>query len=166
MNAIAVVDENWSIGREGGLLVHLPGDLKCFKEKTYGKTILIGRKTLESFPGKKPLAGRRNIVLTRQENYAAEGCEICRCKEQAEELLKGQTEDVFIAGGESVYRAFLADCDAVFLTKIYASFPADRFFPNLDESGEFFIAWKSAVQEEKGIRYQFFQYVRKQEDGR
>ena len=71
MNAIVVVDENWKIGRDGGLLVHLSGELKYFKERTYGKTIVIGRKTLESFPGKKPLPGRKNIVLTKQKDYSA-----------------------------------------------------------------------------------------------
>ena len=63
MNAIVVVDENWKIGRDGGLLVHLSGDLKYFKERTYGKSIVIGRKTLESFPGKKPLPGGETLYL-------------------------------------------------------------------------------------------------------
>lgn len=160
MNAIVVVDKNWKIGRDGGLLVHLPGDLKYFKERTYGKTIVIGRKTLESFPGKKPLPGRKNIVLTKQADYSAEGCSICHSKEDVMELLGEDTDGVFIAGGESIYREFLADCDTVFLTRIYAEFPADRCFPNLDESGEFSITWESGIQEEKGISYQFFQYVR------
>ncbi len=161
MNAIVVVDENWNIGREGGLLVHLPGDLKYFKKRTYGKTVVIGRKTLESFPGKKPLPGRRNIVLTRQADYRADGCDICRSREAVMELLGEQTGDVFIAGGESVYRAFLDDCDTIFLTKIYAAFDADRSFPDLDQDGAFSIVWESDVQEENGISYQFFEYVRK-----
>ena len=160
MNAILVVEENWKIGRDGGLLVHLSGELKYFKERTYGKTIVIGRKTLESFPGKKPLPGRKNIVLTKQKDYSAEGCSICHSKKDVLELLGEAGEEVFVAGGESIYREFLADCDTVFLTKIYAAFPADRSFPNLDEGGEFSIVWESEVQEEKGIRYQFFQYVR------
>lgn len=161
MKAIVVADENWNIGREGGLLVHLPGDLKYFKERTYGKTIVIGRKTLESFPGKKPLPGRRNIVLTRKEDYKAPGCEICHSREEVLDLLGAEADEAFIAGGETIYRAFFEDCDTFFVTRIYAGFPADRAFPNLDGRRDLEIVWKSDMQEEKGIRYQFLKYVRK-----
>lgn len=161
MNAIVVVDENWNIGKDGGLLVHLSGDLKYFKERTYGKTIVIGRKTLESFPGKKPLPGRRNIVLTKNENYQARECEICHSKEEAMRLLRADTGETFISGGEAIYRAFFEDCDTFFVTKIYAGFPADRSFPNLDARKDFEIVWKSDMQQEKGIQYQFLEYVRK-----
>ena len=76
MKAIVAVDRNWGIGRDGGLLVHLPGDLKYFKEKTLGKTVVMGRETLESLPGGKPLPGRDNIVLTLNSFYEA-GCPLC-----------------------------------------------------------------------------------------
>ena len=76
MNAIVVVDQNWGIGREGNLLVHLPGDLKYYKEKTIGNHIIVGRKTLESFPGGKPLSGREDMVRTRGPGYAKGGCAI------------------------------------------------------------------------------------------
>ncbi len=161
MNCIVVVDENWNIGKDGGLLVHLPGDLKYFKEKTYGKTVVIGRKTLESFPGAKPLPGRRNVVLSRQPGYLPKGCDVCSSKEDLLNLLGKDTQDVFICGGEAVYRQFMDQCDRFFITKIYSSFPADRSFPNLDQQQEFEIVWKSGMQEEKGINYQFFEYKRK-----
>lgn len=161
MNTIVVVDENWNIGRDGGLLVHLPGDLKYFKERTYGKTVVIGRKTLESFPGGKPLPGRRNIVLTKQRDYKPEGCTVCRSKEELQQLLGGDREDVFISGGEMVYRQFLEDCSTFYVTKIYDTYPADRTFPNLDERNDLEITWQSEMQEEKGIKYRFFIYERK-----
>lgn len=159
MKAIVVVDENWNIGRDGGLLVHLPGDLKYFKEKTYGKTVVVGRKTLESFPGAKPLPGRTNIVLTRNADYKPDGCIVYHSKE---ELLKALAdEEVYIAGGETIYRQFLEECETFYVTKIYDSFPADSSFPNLDRIGDMEIVWKSEMQEEKGIKYQFFKYMRK-----
>ena len=161
MKAIVVVDENWNIGRDGGLLVHLSGDLKYFKERTIGKTIVIGRKTLESFPGGKPLPGRPNLVLTRNPEYRPEGVQLFNSKEQLMEHLGGDTENVFICGGENIYRQFIEDCDTFYVTKIYAAYPADRSFPNLDERGDMEVTWSSDVQEEKGIRYQFFEYTRK-----
>lgn len=158
MNAIVVVDENWNIGRDGGLLVHLPGDLKYFKERTYGKTVVVGRKTLESFPGAKPLPGRKNVVLSRNQDYRPKDCTVYHSKDELVKALEG--EEVFISGGEQIYRQFMEDCQRFYVTKIYDSFPADRSFPNLDEMGELAITWKSDIQEEKGIRYQFFEYTR------
>ena len=161
MKAIVVVDENWNIGRDGGLLVHLSGDLKYFKQRTIGKTIVIGRKTLESFPGAKPLPGRPNLVLTRNPEYCPEGVQIFNSKEQLMEHLGPDTEDVFICGGENIYRQFLEECDTFYVTKIYDSFPADRSFPDLDKRDDMEVTWQSEEQEEKGIRYQFFEYKRK-----
>lgn len=161
MNIIVVVDENWSIGRDGALLVHLPGDLKYFKEKTLGKTVVVGRKTLESFPSAKPLPGRRNIVLTRQAGYQPEGCEVCTSKEELMTLLGSDTQDVFISGGQEIYKQFLQECDRYFVTKLYAGFEADRSFPELDSREDVEVVWKSGMQEEKGVKYQFFEYRRK-----
>jgi len=161
MKAIVVVDENWSIGREGGLLVHLSGDLKYFKQRTMGKTMVLGRKTLESFPGGKPLPGRPNLVLTRNPEYRPEGVQIFNSKEELMEYLGPDTDDVFVCGGENIYRQFLDDCDQFYVTKIYDSFPADRSFPDLDKMDDLEVTWESDVQEEKGIRYQFFEYTRK-----
>lgn len=161
MKAIVAVDENWNIGKDGGLLVHLPGDLKYYKAKTIGKTIVIGRKTLESFPGAKPLPGRANLVLTRNVEYNPEGCHVFHSREQLMEYLGNDTDDVYISGGENVYRQFLEDCDRFYVTKIFQGFPADRSFPNLDERDDMEITWTSEVQEEKNIKYQFLEYTRK-----
>ena len=161
MKAIVVVDENWSIGKDGGLLVHLSGDLKYFKQRTIGKTIVIGRKTLESFPGGKPLPGRPNLVLTRNLEYQPEGVQVFNSKEQLMDHIGTDTDDIFICGGANVYEQFLEDCETFYVTKIYDSFPADRSFPNLDKRDDMVVTWQSEEQEEKGIRYQFFEYTKK-----
>lgn len=160
MNAIVVVDQNWGIGREGNLLVHLPGDLKYYKEKTTGNVIVYGRKTLSTYPGGKPLPNRTNIVLTRSQDYSNEGCIICHSREEVLEAVKDyDPETVFISGGAETYNLFFDDVDTFYVTKIYEAYEADRFFPNLDELG-FEVVWESEMQEHKGIKYQFLKYVR------
>ena len=101
--AVVAVDRNWAIGKGNALLCHLPGDLKYFKELTIGKKILVGRKTLDSFPGGRPLPGRENIVVTRDPSFEREGCTVCRSLEEALHL----AGDVIVCGGESIYKAML-----------------------------------------------------------
>lgn len=161
MKLILAADENWAIGYKGGLLCHLPGDLKYFKERTEGKTVIMGRPTLESLPGAKPLPKRENIVLTGNTDYTAEGAAIAHSEKELDEILTGKnTDDVFIIGGGKVYREFLNRCDTCYVTKIFDKFLADTWFVNLDEMKDFSIVWQSEVQEEKGIRYQFLEYRR------
>ncbi len=161
MNAIVAVDRNWGIGKDNDLLIHLPGDLKYYKEKTIGNIIIVGQRTLESFPGSKPLPGRTNIVLSDDPAFAPEGCVICRTKEEVlEAAAQYEPDRVFICGGASIYRLFLEDCDAFYVTKIDEAFDADTFFPNLDELG-YEVDWFSEDQEEKGIRYRFERYVKR-----
>ncbi len=162
MKLILAADQNWAIGKDGGLLCHLPGDLKFFKEKTTGKTVVMGRPTLESLPGGKPLQKRENIVLTTREDYVKEGVTIAHSEEELDSLLAGKSsDDIMIIGGGKVYREFLKKCDTCFITKIYASFDgADTYFVNLDQMPEFKVVWESDVQEENDIRYQFFEYRR------
>lgn len=160
MKAIVVVDQNWGIGKDGGLLTHLPGDLKYYKEKTIGNVIVIGRKTLESFPSGKPLPGRTSIVITRNNEYDAPGCIVCHSKEEALAKLQEYDDDkIFISGGAEIYSQFMDDCDEFYVTKMDAAFEADRYFPDLDELG-FKVTWESPVQEEKGITYRFLRYSR------
>jgi len=161
MKAIVVVDKNWGIGRNKKLLVHLPGDLKYFKEHTFGKVIVMGRETLESLPGGRPLPNRNNIVLTRNKDYVAD-CSICHSKEELFEMVKDEnTEEVFIIGGEKVYNQFLPYCDTCYVTKIDKAFDADKFFHNLDEDENFSVVNESEVIEENGTRYKFVEYRRK-----
>ena len=160
MNAIAVVDRNWGLGRDGKLLVHLPGDLKYFKEKTLGKTIIIGRGTYESMAGKL-LSGRDTIIMTRNENFKAP-CAVAHSLEEALRYLKNiPGENQFAAGGETVYNMFFPYCDTFFITKMDAVFAADRHFPNLDSTPSgFTVKSLSGVMEENGVEYQFFEYKR------
>lgn len=162
MKLILAADENWAIGKGGDLLCHLSGDLKYFKERTIGKTVVMGRKTLESLPGAKPLPKRQNIVLTSNEDYKVEGAEIVHSEQELENLIKTlDADDVMIIGGGKVYRDFLAKCDTCYITKIYKKFDADTYFVNLDEDPDFEVVWKSDMQTENDINYQFFEYRRK-----
>lgn len=161
MKAIVAVDKNWAIGKDNDLLAHLPGDLKFFKDKTLGKTIVMGRQTLESFPGGKPLPGRTNIVLTSNQDYPA-SCEICCSEDEVFKCVSKQDEeDVFIVGGEQVYRRFLGRCNLVYVTKIDKAFPADRHFPNLDENPEWELVSESEPKTENGLTYRFCKYKRR-----
>lgn len=162
MKLILAADRNWAIGYEGGLLCHISGDLKYFKERTKGKTVVMGRPTLESLPGGRPLPNRDNIVLTTRRDYTPEGVFVAHSEEELDSLLaKYDPEDVFCIGGGKVYRDFLGKCDTCYITKIDGEFPADTWFVNLDEMAEFEVVWKSEPREENGIRYQFFEYRRK-----
>ncbi|MBQ8151278.1 MAG: dihydrofolate reductase [Firmicutes bacterium] len=160
MNAIVVVDRNWAIGKDGNLLVHLPGDLKYYKEKTIGNVIVYGRKTLSTYPGGKPLPGRTNIVLTRNAGYENEDCIICHSRDEVLERVKAfDDEKVFISGGAEIYQLFFDDVDTFYVTKIDEEYEADRHFPDLDKLG-FKVVWESEEQEHKGTKYRFLKYVR------
>ena len=161
MRIILAADDKWGIGKDGDLLCHLPGDLKYFKEMTMGKTLVMGRVTLESLPGGKGLPGRRNIVLTKDENYVAENAETVSSEEELWSALTGTPpEDVMVIGGEQIYRMLLPFCDVCYVTRIKGDFGADRCFPNLDEDSEFIAHALSDEMEENGVKYQFFEYRR------
>lgn len=162
MNLITAVDEKWGIGKDGGLLANLPGDMKYFREKTTGKIVVMGRSTLESLPGKKPLPKRINVVLTRQEDYKAEGAIIVHDMEELMyEVNKYVPDEVMIMGGASVYNELMEQCDTLYITKIYHDFDADKHIRNVDEMKQFKVVWKSEMMEENGYKYQFFEYKRK-----
>lgn len=158
MKLIVAADRNWAIGKDNDLLCHLPGDLKYFKEKTMGKTVVMGRKTLESLPGGKPLPKRTNIVLTRDVNFQKEGCVIVN---GIDELLeKYGDDDLMIMGGAEVYTKLLPYCDTCYITEIDKEFEADKFIPNLKEHPDYEKVWESEEQVENGISYRFTEYKR------
>ena len=161
MNAIVVVDKNWAIGHENDLLFSLPGDMKRFRTLTSGGTVIMGRKTLDSFPEGKPLPNRRNIVITRNEEFQREGCEVVTSPEAALELAAGTPdEQLWIIGGGSVYTTFLSRCKRVYLTKVdAAAAETDTYFPNLDKLPVWEVESTSEVFEENGLSYQFIDYV-------
>ena len=159
MNAIVVVDQNWAIGHEGGLLFSLPTDMKRFRSLTMGGTVILGRKTLDSFPGGKPLPKRRNIVITRNTDLAVEGAEVAPSPEEAL-ALAGNDEHVWVIGGGSVYTALLSRCKRVYLTKVdQAAENADTFFPNLDKLPGWEVEATGERVEENGVTYRFIDYV-------
>lgn len=160
MKAIVAVDKNWGIGNCGKLLCHLPGDLQYFKEKTKGKVVLMGRKTFESLPNKKPLPDRINTVLSLNPEFQAP-CLVCHTNRALERALANyDRDDVFVIGGETIYRKLLPFCDTVFVTKIDSVFEADSYFPNLDEDPEYELIWTSKTRHEGGIAYKFTEYRR------
>ena len=161
MNAIVVVDKNWAIGRNNDLLFSLPTDMKRFRSLTLYGTVILGRKTLDSFPGGRPLPKRRNIVITHHVDFDREGCEIADSPETALELAAGTEDDkLWIIGGGSVYTALLRQCKRVYLTKVDAAAEgADTFFPNLDKLPGWEIENTSDTVEENGVTYRFIDYV-------
>ena len=161
MNAIVVVDANWAIGCEGDLLFSLPTDMRRFRSLTLGSTVILGRKTLESFPGGKPLPKRRNIVISRNESLVVEGAEVVATPEAALALIEDTpTDQVWVIGGGSVYAALLARCKRVCLTKTENAAPAaDTFFPNLDKLPGWEVETVSEPITENGVTYCFIDYV-------
>lgn len=159
MNLIVAVDEKWGIGRDGELLANIPGDLKYFKEKTIGKIVVMGRKTLESMPNKRGLAKRKNYVLSRNSGFFAERCETVHTEEELYDKLKEtDPDDIFIIGGDSIYRKFYKKCSKCYVTKMYADLKADRFMVNLDEDPDFTLVKESEMHAENGIKYKFLIY--------
>lgn len=159
MNAIVAVDANWAIGCQGDLLFSLPTDMRRFRSLTMGGTVILGRKTLDSFPGGKPLPKRRNIVITRNPDLTVEGAEIASGPEEALALAQGD-ENIWVIGGGSVYTALLSRCKRVYLTKVdQAAENADTFFPNLDKLPNWKVEKRSEPVEENGLTYRFIDYV-------
>ena len=159
MNLIAAVDKNWAIGKDNKLLVQIPMDMKFFRETTTGKVVVMGRKTLESFPNGLPLKNRTNIVLTRNENYDGKGAIVVHSMEELrEELKKYKSEDIYVIGGEQIYKALVDDCDVAHITKINFAYDADAYFPNLDEKPEWKITADSEEQTYFDLEFFFYKY--------
>ena len=160
MKLIVAVDNNWGIGRKNALLVHIPNDMKFFRNETMGKVIIMGRKTLESFPQGQPLAGRTNIVLTSDQNYTVKGAIVVHSVEEAIEESKKHGNEVYCIGGASVYEQFLPYCNTAYVTRIDHAYEADAYFPNLDEDAEWKLAEESEEQTYFDITYTFARYER------
>jgi len=157
LSLIVAVAENGAIGKNNDLLWHISADLKHFKALTTGHCIIMGRKTYESFP-KRPLPNRRNIVITNNMNYREEGCEVVHSVEEAIALCKDD-EQSFVIGGATVYRQFLPFVAKIYLTKVFATFDADTFFPpiNPEEFREVSVS-EVFTDEKSGLRYQYLEY--------
>ncbi len=155
MKMIAAVSADWGIGRDNSLLFSLPTDMKFFRRMTLEKTVIVGRNTLLSFPGGKPLPKRRTILVSG--TICPDGVEVCRTVEEA---AKKAGDESFVIGGEQIYRAFLPLCDTAYVTYVKSAPPADAFFPNLDEDPEWELSEESEVFEENGLEFTFRTYRR------
>ena len=166
LNLIAAVDADWGIGRNGDLLCHNPVDMKFFREMTKGHPVVLGRKTLESFPGQKPLKNRVNIVLSARhpETEEAEGetrLVYCQSKEKVlERLAEFEEDEVFVIGGASIYRLFLPECRKAYITQMKNHLDPDTYFPNLDEAPDWRLAKAGEWQEYEDIVFRFCVYER------
>lgn len=162
MNVIAAVDNNWAIGYRNSLLVRIPRDQQMFREMTEGKVIVIGRKTLETFPQKQPLKNRVNIILSRNKEYTVKDAVVVHSADElGEELKKYDDKDIYVVGGASVYGQLLPYCDTAYITKIDYEYQADAYFPRLDNMPEWELAADSEEQTYFDLEYYFLKYERK-----
>ena len=162
MNIIAAVDANWAIGNKNRLLTSIPADMKFFREKTTGHVVVMGRKTLESFPNGLPLKNRTNIVLTANRSYQVKGAIIVHTKEELlEELKKYDSEEMYVIGGGSIYEMLLPYCDTAYITKIDHAYAADTYFPNLDKMEDWEMTEVSEEQTCFDLEYVFAKYEHK-----
>ncbi len=164
MNIIVAVDKKWGIGNKGKLLVSIPRDKKLFREETTGKVIIMGHNTLLSLPGAQPLAGRENIVLSRDKSLSIKGATVLNSVDACIDYLRKNNikdSDVFVIGGESVYNDFLPYCDVAHITYIDYEYEADRHFLNLDISNEWSLVLETEEETYFDIPYTFRLYKRK-----
>lgn len=162
MNLIVAVDEKWGIGNKNNLLFSIKQDMKFFRETTVQNTVIMGRKTLDSFPGGKPLKNRDNIVLTRDKNFKREGVTVCHSVDELKEIIKNTpTEKLFVIGGEQIYKLLLPLCDTAYVTKVSSAKEADAFMVNLDYEDDWIIERQSKPFLDAEYAYQFLVYRRK-----
>lgn len=161
MNLIAAVDRNWAIGYKNELLVRIPEDQKWFRETTTGKAVIMGRKTLESFPNKSPLKNRLNVVITSDMNYSVPGAVVVHSIDEAVEAVRDYADDdVYVIGGESIYRQMLPLCSTAHITKVDYAYQADAHFPDLDKEEGWKITGTSDERTYFDIIYEFVKYER------
>ena len=161
MNCIVAVDRKWAIGNKNELLISIPSDQKYFREMTTGNVVILGRKTLSGFPGGRPLKNRVNIMLTKSKGVSVEGATVVNSVEDAiEEAKKYPDTEIFVIGGESIYRQFLPYCDKAYVTFIDREFEADTYFPNLDADEEWELTKESEEQTYFDSPYTFRVYER------
>ena len=161
MIAVLSADKNWAIGYKGDLLVKIPNDMKMFRTLTTGNVIVMGRKTLESFPNGQPLPNRVNIVMTQNPDYQAKCCVIVHSTEELLEELKNYPDkQVYVVGGESIYRELLPFCEEAYVTRIDYEYQADRYFPNLDEMEDWEMYEEGEEETFFSIEYYFNKYRR------
>lgn len=159
MNIIVAVDKNWAIGKNNKMMWSIPADMRFFREKTTGHVVVMGRKTLESFPNGLPLKQRTNLILSRDKSFQVKGALVLHTMEELLEHLKEyDSSEIFIIGGESIYRQFLPYCDTAYVTRIDHAYDADTYFPNLDELPEWTMTEVSEEQTSFDLEFVFTKY--------
>lgn len=158
MKAIVAVDKKWGIGKNNDLLFSLPADMRFFRETTLGKVVVMGRKTLESFPNGKPLKNRINVVLTSKGGEADGYTSVRSLDELKTELTKYNADDVYVIGGAMLYKTLLPYCSEVLVTKVDADGEAEVFFENLDADSRWSLTAESEVVETGGFNIRFTTY--------
>ena len=159
MELIVAVYDDWGIGKDGTQPVALSADRKFFRETTKGAMVIVGRRTIEDFPGQKPLPGRINVALTRS-CADIPGFTMCGSPEQAAELAQ-KVERAMVIGGGSIYRQMLPMCDTAYVTKVHCQPESDTFFHNLDQDPQWQLDAVLQSGEENGISYEMCRYIRK-----
>lgn len=161
MKLIVAADKNWAIGKNNKIMWSIPADMRFFRETTKGQVIIVGRKTLESFPQGQPLKDRVNIVVTRNPKYQVKDAVVVHSIAEAIEQSKKYGKEVYAAGGGEIYRAMLPYCDTALVTKIDHAYEADTYFPNLDDDPEWELCQESEEQTCFDLEYVFARYRRK-----
>lgn len=159
MELIVAVYDDWGIGKDGTQPIALSADRKFFRETTRGAMVIVGRRTVEDFPGQKPLPGRKNVMLTRTKQ-AYPGFTMAASPEEAAEIAK-TADRAMVIGGGSIYRQMLPLCDIAYVTKVHTQPESDTFFPNLDEDENWVLVQVLQSGEENGIPYEMCLYKRK-----
>ena len=157
MNISVAVDQNWAIGKDGDQLVYISEDLKRFRALTMGHPVILGRKTLATFPGGRPLKGRDNLILSTNPAFTVENAKVFP---NVEALLRAAPDDSFVIGGESVYRQLFDCLDRVYVTRVEACPKSDAYFPDLDADEAWTVTDPGQEKEHEGLRYRFMTYER------
>ena len=154
---IVAISTNRCIGKDNTLIWKLPSDLKRFKQITSGHTVVMGRKTFQSIG--KPLPNRRNIIITRDSGFIAEGCEVVN---SIEEALLLSSEDCFIIGGSEIYKQTISIADKIYLTLVHGEFQGDSFFPEIEGYWKEISRQDFTKDEKNEYDYSFIEYERYQ----
>lgn len=163
ISLIVAADKNWAIGKAGKLLTSIPDDLRFFRQTTRDKVVIMGRKTVESLPGGRPLPNRTTILITKDPDYKMNDVIIVHSVEEALEEAEKYKTDIYVCGGGEIYEQMLEYCDEALVTYIDYSYQADTYFPNLDKKPEWVLASESEEQTHFDIVYFFRQYVRRKD---
>lgn len=161
MNYIVAVDEKWGIGKNNDLLFSLKGDMAFFRTATWGKTVIMGDRTLASLPGGRPLKNRNNIVMTLDRDFLApEGVAVCHSLEELFAQLKemDNTDDVFVMGGATIYNLLYPYCKYAYITKVQTDGDAQVFIENLDRKENWQVCHTGETATENGLTYTFYTY--------